>query len=96
MEITRFVQLSFSEEYLEQFIQGFETKRKQILSYEGCLEVVLYTDIQKKGLCFTVSTWSSEQALSKYRQSEWFQSTWSQIKEHFTDKPAAWTTQKNH
>ena len=52
----------------------------------------LYLDSTKKGLCFTVSTWKSKAALEAYRQSDWFQATWKEVKQHFTDKPEAWTT----
>ena len=92
MQITRLVKLSFSEDYLHTFLESFEKKRQQILSYEGCLTVDLYLDSTKKGLCFTVSTWKSEAALEAYRQSDWFQATWKEVKQHFTDKPEAWTT----
>ena len=92
MQITRLVKLSFSEDYLDTFLESFEKKKQQILSYEGCLTVDLYLDRTKKGLCFTVSTWKSEAALEAYRQSDWFQATWKEVKQHFTDKPEAWTT----
>ncbi|MGB1051849.1 MAG: putative quinol monooxygenase [Chitinophagales bacterium] len=92
MQITRLVKLSFSEDYLDTFLESFEKKKQQILSYEGCLTVDLYLDSTKKGLCFTVSTWKSEAALEAYRQSDWFQATWKEVKQHFTDKPEAWTT----
>ena len=92
MQITRLVKLSFSEDYLDAFLESFEKKKQQILSYEGCLTVDLYLDSTKKGLCFTVSTWKSEAALEAYRQSDWFQATWKEVKQHFTDKPEAWTT----
>lgn len=91
MQITRLVKLSFSEDYLDTFLESFEKKKQQILSYEGCLTVDLYLDSIKKGLCFTVSTWKSEAALEAYRQSDWFQATWKEVKQHFTDKPEAWT-----
>ena len=92
MKITRLVKLSLSEDYLDTFLGDFEKKKQQILSYEGCLTVNLYLDSTKKGLCFTVSTWQSEGALDAYRQSDWFQATWKEVKQHFTDKPEAWTT----
>lgn len=92
MQITRLVKLSFSEDYLDTFLESFEKKKQQILSYKGCLTVDLYLDSTKKGLCFTVSTWKSEAALEAYRQSDWFQATWKEVKQHFTDKPEAWTT----
>ena len=92
MQITRLVKLSFSEDYLDTFLESFEKKKQQILSYEGCFTVDLYLDSTKKGLCFTVSTWKSEAALEAYRQSDWFQATWKEVKQHFTDKPEAWTT----
>ena len=92
MQITRLVKLSFSEDYLDTFLESFEKKKQQILSNEGCLTVDLYLDSTKKGLCFTVSTWKSEAALEAYRKSDWFQVTWKEVKQHFTDKPEAWTT----
>lgn len=92
MKITRLVKLSFSEHYMNTFMESFEKKKQQILSYEGCLTVELYRDSVDNGLCFTVSTWKSEAALEAYRQSDWFQSTWKEVKQHFTDKPEAWTT----
>ena len=92
MKITRLVKLSLSEDYLDTFLESFEKKKQQILSYEGCLTVDLYLDSTNKGLCFRVSNWKSKEGLEAYRQSEWFQSTWKEVKQHFTDKPKAWTT----
>lgn len=92
MKITRLVKLSLSEDYLDTFLSSFKKKKQQILSYEGCLTVDLLLDNTNKGLCFTVSTWKSERDLEAYRQSDWFQSTWKEVKQHFTDKPEAWTT----
>lgn len=92
MKITRLVKLSLSEDYLDTFLSSFEKKKQQIVSYEGCLTVDLFLDSTNKGVCFTVSTWTSEEDLEAYRQSDWFQSTWQEVKQHFTAKPEAWTT----
>jgi heme-degrading monooxygenase HmoA len=40
---------------------------------------------------FTYSYWETEQHLNKYRFSDLFKHTWQQTKQHFNDKPIAWS-----
>ena len=83
--------MTFQPEKTTDFIKVFETRKKLIGNFEGCLGVELLRDINQNNVFFTYSKWQNEQALEKYRQSELFQTTWGGVKKWFTGKPEAWS-----
>lgn len=46
------------------------------------------------GKYMTISAWTSEEGLEKYRKSQYFKDIWAKIKPWFSDKPEAWTLDK--
>ncbi|MCH8515795.1 MAG: antibiotic biosynthesis monooxygenase [Cyclobacteriaceae bacterium] len=89
--IKRVVKMKFRAEELESFLAVFDKKKAKILQFEGCSQVDLLQDIHDKNTCFTISIWNSEEDLNNYRNSDFFQSTWKNVKTKFDEKPKAWS-----
>lgn len=89
--ITRFVKLSFNEDYCIEFETKFTTSiQKLVASQTGCSEVKLFKAAEN--IYFTVSKWHSEDDLNNYRKSDLFKKIWSEFKVNFSSKAAAWST----
>lgn len=89
--IIRIVKLEFHPENCCQFERLFYERRNQILVFPGCIDVQLLKDSKVEHVFFTMSHWESEDQLEKYRQSELFLETWSQIKPWFSNTAKAWS-----
>ena len=89
--IIRIVKLAFLTENCCQFERLFYERRQEILAFPGCIDVQLLKDCKVENVFFTMSHWESEDALEKYRQSELFLATWSQIKPWFSESAKAWS-----
>lgn len=83
--------MSFHPEKTDEFKSIFETYRKLIAGFEGCLHVELLQDRQHPHVFFTYSIWEHENFLELYRDSDLFANVWSKTKILFNDKPQAWT-----
>jgi len=75
-----------------QFLDIFDTVKKQIRASEGCLGLeVLRSGDEGNLSVWTISLWESEEALNLYRSSPLFKETWSAVKPLFSGKARAWT-----
>ncbi len=92
--IIRFVKLEISPDHIKDFKELTNRERNDILAFEGCSHLEILQDVSNPSTFFTVSHWSSENALNKYRNSDFFQANWTSVKQWFTDKPAAWSLSK--
>jgi quinol monooxygenase YgiN len=92
--LLRIVKMIFDPNRTDDFIKAFELRRNLIASFEGCQGVELLRDINQPNIFFTYSTWQSEAALEKYRQSELFTTTWDEVKQLFAGKPEAWSVEQ--
>lgn len=93
--IIRIVKMTFRAEELSSFLQLFEANKNKIASFPGCSKVELLQDIHKPHICFTYSHWESENALNSYRNSQLFNTVWTQTKRYFADRPQAWSVKRN-
>ena len=91
MEVTRIVRLSFHLENVPQFIEIFDYSKDKIMGFDGNRHLELYRDHDFENVLYTLSKWSSHEALENYRKSELFKSTWSKTKVLFNDKPMAFS-----
>ena len=87
----RIVKMSFQKEYIEDFLQMFEQKKKLIRNSPGCKLLELYQDKNNPEIFFTYSYWDTENDLENYRNSDLFKTTWKQTKSYFNNKPEAWS-----
>lgn len=92
--MTRIVKMTFKAEYIPKFHEIFESSKPKILAFGGCTEVALVQDIHHPEVMMTISQWESEEALNRYRQSEFFGQVWKQTKALFAEKPQAWSLNK--
>lgn len=94
--LTRIVKMTFKEEKTPVFLNVFDEVKHKISSFEGCQHLNLYQDKKDKRIFFTYSIWDNEEALNRYRYSEFFQNTWAKTKILFDDKPEAWSLDLKH
>lgn len=89
--IIRIVKMVFREEEVEAFHQLFIERKSLIRNFEGCTHLELWQDKNQPQIFFTYSWWDSEEHLDHYRQSHFFDDTWTLTKQKFAAKPEAWT-----
>lgn len=73
------------------FLNIFRSEKEKIKAFDGCRNVELLNDIYQPNIFFTYSTWDSEAHLEKYRNSDFFKTTWGKTKKLFSGKPEAWS-----
>jgi heme-degrading monooxygenase HmoA len=89
--IIRIVKMQFRDEEVDAFRQLFEERRALIRHFEGCTHLELWQDQNQSSIFFTYSWWDTQEHLERYRQSRFFDETWSLTKQKFAAKPEAWT-----
>lgn len=89
--IKRVVKMTFKEEFVEEFIALFHSKKELIAAVEGCTFVELLRDSSNPNVFFTYSLWEDESCIEVYRHSELFKNVWAKTKIGFADKPEAWS-----
>lgn len=89
--VTRIVRMAFEPEKVSDFLSLFEGVSDQIRAFEGCHHLELLRDTTEHHVFYTVSKWTSEPDLEKYRSSDFFVETWTKTKLLFCDKPIAYS-----
>lgn len=89
--ITRIVKLTFKESMVEEFRKFFTEIKPQIKSFKGCEKVELLRDLYRPEVYFTLSVWNSVNDLENYRNSDFFNETWSKTSNMFADRAKAWS-----
>lgn len=84
------VKLQLQDGKFEQFKEIFEYGKDVVAGSEGCFYVQLLQDDNDPNVIFTLSEWTSEEALNKYRSSEEFRAYWPKIKDLLSVKAEVW------
>lgn len=92
--LIRVVKMTFKEEAIPSFLQLFNERIQQIRDFEGCMHVELWQDRLHPTIFFTYSHWVDAIALDHYRTSAFFNDTWQQTKQLFSDRPEAWSVNR--
>lgn len=92
--LVRIVKLTFKTENISSFENVFKETKQHIRNFKGCSFLELYQEKEKPNVFFTYSYWDNEEALEKYRNSDFFKAVWSKTKVLFDDKPEAWSLTK--
>lgn len=92
--IIRIVKMIFRDEEVASFQALFEERRSLIRNFEGCTHLELWQDKIHPHIFFTYSWWDSEEQLNNYRNSHFFDDTWTLTKQKFAGKPEAWTVEQ--
>lgn len=92
--IIRIVRMTFQDEKTDLFLAVFNSSKSHILEMDGCLHLELWRDLHEPNVFVTHSHWESEEALNRYRSSEFFGQVWKDTKALFSDKPVAYSVAK--
>lgn len=94
--IIRIVKMTFKAEFVDEFLANFEPRKERIRNFEGCHYLQVLRDKNNPNIIFSHSFWESEEALNKYRHSDFFNETWTFTKARFGAKPEAWSLEELH
>ena len=94
--IVRIVKMSFIKGKETEFLKIFSENKERILNFEGCSHLELLRDKNDDTIFLTYSHWNSEKELENYRNSELFEKVWNKTSLLFSEKAAAWTTEKTY
>jgi len=83
--------MEFSAERIPDFLNIFAASRDKIRSFSGCAHLQLLQDEADSCIFFTYSHWDGEDDLNTYRNSDLFQTVWSDTKKLFRAAPKAWS-----
>ncbi len=87
--IMRIVRMEFDPARVDDFRQVFDAAKARIRAFEGCDHLELHQDAEESNVLYTVSFWTSLEALDTYRHSELFTSTWAKTRELFKGRSTA-------
>lgn len=87
--LIRIVDMLFTAEGCEPFLEVFNSSREKIAAFPGCLHLKLLRDKDNPCRMMTYSHWDKEESLENYRQSDLFRQTWAKTKIHFARKANA-------
>jgi quinol monooxygenase YgiN len=89
--LIRIVKMRFKPEAIDPFLDLFNERKQTIRHFPGCRHLELWQDTKDPAIFFTYSHWDNESALDHYRYSEFFKETWALTKQHFSEKPEAYS-----
>lgn len=89
--IVRIVKMEFKPEHVGQFRDLFNRIKDKIAGFEGCMHLELLHESGAKDVLFTYSIWRDENSLNRYRFSELFRTSWSELREYFSAPAEAWS-----
>lgn len=89
--IVRVVKMTFRPGTEPEFQAIVQASAPTIRAFEGCIEMYPYKDVSQDNVYFTISKWTSEEALNNYRNSDFFKETWAKTKVLFENKAEAYS-----
>jgi len=89
--IIRIVKMEFIEKRIPDFLNIFAASRDKIRAFPGCMHLRLLQAEADSCVFFTYSHWNREDDLETYRNSELFQTVWSDTKKLFRSPATAWS-----
>jgi len=89
--LVRIVQLNIMPEHTQQFLELYAAHQEMIRGREGCISLQLLQSDENPNELATLSHWSGEDALNKYRNSDFFRQLWAQVKPLFAEKAHAFS-----
>jgi quinol monooxygenase YgiN len=92
--IKRVVKLFMHSEHQEAFLAIYKNHIEYMAGLPEVITLELFEVKGEPGKYMTISTWTSEEGLENYRNSQYFKDIWAKIKPWFSDKPEAWTLDK--
>ena len=87
--LVRIVKMTFQPDKVPEFLEIFRLSQRKIRAFPGCMHLELLRDAVRADVFFTYSHWQTAADLESYRQSEFFESTWTKTKKLFAAKAEA-------
>lgn len=93
--ITRIVRLTLKDESSQNDFRALYASRNPMnRGVSGCLEVKIMKDINENNVYYTVSKWTTNEALENYRSSAYFKETWPMVKSTLASKTKVFTMEE--
>ncbi len=92
--LIRIVRMHFTEAGVDEFLQIFHKNKEAIRNFEGCTHLQLLKDLNDPNTYTTLSYWSNEESLNRYRKSELFSNVWGRVKTLFSERSQAFSLTK--
>ncbi|MEZ5014691.1 MAG: antibiotic biosynthesis monooxygenase family protein [Chitinophagales bacterium] len=92
--IIRIVKMTFDPASVDSFLRIFHNAQHRIEAFHGCKGVDLCRDLTQPNVFMTLSLWETAGDLEMYRKSELFNVTWGETKALFSQRPEAWSLEK--
>lgn len=92
--IIRIVRLHFTEAGVDEFLEIFEANKTAIRNFQGCTHLQLLKDLDSDLVYTTLSYWTDNESLERYRKSELFASVWGRTKTLFAERSQAFSLVK--
>ena len=89
--LIRIVRLTLHPEKVEAFHTLFSRAAPEIRAFDGCRHLELWSDATYPNIVATYSLWANEDALNRYRNSEFFRTTWGRTRTLFAAPPVAYS-----
>ena len=89
--ILRIVKMNVKSGHVDDFIAVFQNVKDKILLQDGCVSLRLFSDANTPNVIFTVSKWTSQEALEAYRSTSFFKNTWMKVKLYFDGPTQVWS-----
>jgi len=90
----RIVKMTFEKEKVAEFQEIFESSKHKIRNQPGCAHLELLRDLNTPNVFMTYSYWRKPSDLEDYRNSELFGKVWKATKDLFSNKPQAWSVER--
>ncbi|GAB5534331.1 MAG: putative quinol monooxygenase [Rubricoccaceae bacterium] len=87
--LLRTVRMTFAPHQLDAFLALFAEARPKIRAVDGCHHLELWQDARFPNVLTTFSRWADADALTAYRHSELFNTTWARTTPLFAAAPVA-------
>ena len=86
--------MHFKEDCSERFLEIFGDHSVAIRNVKGCTHLELLKDVNHPFTYTTLSHWEDAGDLENYRNSELFETVWTQVKPLFSSSPQAFSLEK--
>ncbi len=83
--------MTIRPEEVDAFLALFDESSAQIRGFDGCRHLELWQDDDLPNVFTTFSLWIDAQALTAYRESDLFRTTWRRAKVLFAEPPEAFS-----
>ncbi len=89
--LIRVVRMTLQPDALQAFLAHFDAASPVIRRFPGCEHLELWQDVDAPNVITSYSHWTNLRALERYRQSDFFKSTWAEVRPLFASRAEAFS-----